>query len=98
MGSTANTTRIDHVMFLMRFAVYEQQLKWIAVALGVISTVCLVQGWQLEAMVLSLPFCIIWMYCGWLRSEPQLKYINMLFALLYVYGIIRYFVITNRLL
>lgn len=82
-------------MFLMRFSVYEQQLKWTAVVLGAISTVCLVQGWQLAAMMLSLPFCIIWMYCGWLRSEPQLKYINMLFAMLYVYGIARYFVVTH---
>ena len=82
-------------MFLMRFSVYEQQMKWAAVVLGIVSTVCLVQGWQLAAMMLSLPFCIIWMYCGWLRNERQLKYINMLFAMLYVYGIARYFVVAN---
>ena len=82
-------------MFLMRFSIYEQQMKWAAVLLGVASTVCLVQGWQLVAMMLSLPFCIIWMYCGWLHIERQLKYINMLYAMLYVYGIARHFVVAS---
>ncbi|KJZ21083.1 peptidase [Loktanella sp. S4079] len=78
----------------MTFAVYEQQLKWVAFALGIASTICVVQGWQLGAMLFSLPFCLIWMYCGWLRNERQLKYINMLFTALYVYGIARYFVVA----
>ncbi|PRY76991.1 hypothetical protein CLV80_107168 [Yoonia maritima] len=78
-------------MTLMAFAAYEQQLKWVAFVLGVASTICVVQGWQLAAMLFSLPFCLIWMYCAWLRTEPQLKYINMLFTVLYVYGIGRYF-------
>ncbi|WP_204218481.1 peptidase [Loktanella sp. S4079] len=81
-------------MTLMTFAVYEQQLKWVAFALGIASTICVVQGWQLGAMLFSLPFCLIWMYCGWLRNERQLKYINMLFTALYVYGIARYFVVA----
>ncbi|GGE38144.1 peptidase [Actibacterium pelagium] len=78
-------------MKLEALAVYEQPLKWFALGLGVCSTVCVVQGWQLAAMLFSLPFCLIWMYSGWLRTEPQLKYINMLFSVLYVYGIGRYF-------
>ncbi len=81
-------------MSLMAFARFEQQLKWVAVVLGVLSTVSIVQGWQLAAMCLSLPFCLIWVYCGWLRTEPQLKYINVLFAALYVYGIGRYLIIN----
>jgi hypothetical protein len=81
-------------MKLLTIAAYEQQLKWVAFALGLGSTICIVQGWQLAAMALSLPFCIIWIYCGWLRNEPQLKYINMMFATLYVYGIARYFVLN----
>ncbi len=76
---------------LMRFARFEQPLKWIAFGLGFASTICIVQGWQLAAMALSLPFCLIWMYCAWLRTEPQLKYINVMFALLYIYGLIRYY-------
>jgi len=82
-------------MTLMTFARYEQVLKWIAVALGLASTVSVVQGWQFAAMVLSLPFCLIWIYCGWLRTEPQLKYINIMFAALYVYGIARYLIVNG---
>ena len=82
-------------MSLMTFAAYEQALKWAALALGLGSAVSVVQGWQLMAMILSLPFCLIWIYCGWLRTEPQLKYINMMFAALYVYGIARYFIVNS---
>jgi len=82
-------------MSLMTFAAYEQTLKWVAFALGLGSTICVVQGWQLMAMVLSLPFCLIWIYCGWLRTERQLKYINIMFAALYVYGIARYFILNG---
>ncbi len=81
-------------MRLMDFAAYEQQLKWTALVLGVCSTVSVVQGWQLLAMLFSLPFCLIWMYCGWLHGERQLKYINMLFAALYIYGLGRYALIA----
>lgn len=77
-------------MILLRLAAYEQPLKWLAVVLGILSTICLVQGWQLAAMVLNLPFCLIWVYCGWLHTEPQLKYLNILFSALYVYGIARH--------
>ena len=81
-------------MKLMDFAVYERHLKWAALVLGVCSTLAVVQGWQLLAMMFSLPFCLIWMYCGWLHGERQLKYINMLFAALYVYGLGRYALIA----
>jgi hypothetical protein len=81
-------------MNLLKFAVFEQQLKWLALALGLASTVSIVQGWQLAAMLFSLPFCLIWIFCAWLRTEPQLKYINVIFAALYVYGIARYFIVT----
>lgn len=77
-------------MNLEKFAHLEQQLKWLSFALGLLSTISIVQGWHLASMVIGLPFCLIWVYCGWLRTEPQLKYINLLFAGLYVYGIGRY--------
>ena len=80
-------------MSLLASGALEQPLKWIALWLGVASTVCIVQGWQLAAMVIGLPFCLIWVYCGWLRTEPQLKMINVVFSALYVYGIARYWVL-----
>lgn len=80
-------------MTLMTFARFEQPLKWVAFVLGFASTICIVQGWQLAAMMISLPFCLIWVYCGWLRNEQQLKLINLMFAVLYVYGLARYFVL-----
>lgn len=80
-------------MNLMRFAAYEQHLKWLALGLGVGSTLSVVQGWHLAAMLFSLPFCVIWMYCGWLRNERQLKYLNMMFTAFYVYGLARYAVL-----
>jgi len=82
-------------MTILRLAVYEQPLKWLAVALGLLSTIAIVQDWQLAAMIFGLPFCLIWIYCAWLRTEPQLKYINIVFTLLYIYGIARYFVINE---
>jgi hypothetical protein len=79
----------------LKLAAYEQPLKWIALALGIFSTVSIVQDWQLAAMMSGLPFCLIWIFCGWLRTEPQLKYINMVFSALYIYGIARYFVVNS---
>ena len=70
---------------------YEQHLKWLALGLGILSTIAVVQDWYPWNMVISLPFCLIWIYCGWLRTEPQLKWINVLFSGLYIYGIARYF-------
>jgi len=72
---------------------FEQLLKWLALALGLCSTISIVQGWHLAAMLFGLPFCLIWIYCGWLRTERQLKYINIVFSVLYIYGIARYAVL-----
>jgi hypothetical protein len=69
---------------------HEQRLKWIALMLGLGSTVAIVQDWQPWPMVLGLPFCMIWMACGWLHGERQLKWINVVFTALYVYGLARY--------
>ncbi|WP_235000735.1 peptidase [Pseudooctadecabacter jejudonensis] len=70
-------------------------MKRFAVLLGIGSTVCVVQGWTLAAMLFSLPFCVIWAYCGWLRTEPQLKWLNLMFAALYIYGLARHIWWTN---
>ncbi|UWR21095.1 peptidase [Sulfitobacter sp. S190] len=80
-------------MTLLKLARFEQPLKWVALALGLCSTVSIVQDRQLAAMLFGLPFCLIWVFCGWLRTEPQLKYINIVFSALYAYGIVRYFVL-----
>ncbi|MCK0169214.1 peptidase [Jannaschia sp. S6380] len=69
---------------------HEQNLKWSALALGIASTVAIVQNWQPWPMVFGLPFCLIWVLCAWLRTERQLKYINLLFTALYVYGLLRW--------
>ena len=81
-------------MILSKVAAYEQSLKWAALVLGLCSTISIVQDWQLASMMFGLPFCLIWVFCGWLRTEPQLKYINVTFSALYVYGIVRYFLIN----
>lgn len=82
-------------MMLLKLAAFEQQLKWFALVLGLFSTVSIVQDWQLAAMLFGLPFCLIWVFCGWLRTEPQLKYINIVFCALYIYGIARYAVVNS---
>ena len=71
-------------------AAFEQELKWVALALGLAITIAIVQNWQPWPMVLGLPFCLIWVYCGWLRTERQLKWINIIFSALYVYGLFRW--------
>ena len=70
---------------------YVQDLKNLAFALGLASAVALVMDWDPWPMLFSLPFCLIWIYVAWLNREPQLKYINILFSGLYVWGILRYF-------
>ncbi len=77
---------------LLALAVYERALKRFAVVLGIGSTLAIVQGWNGVAMALSLPFCLIWSYCGWLHTEPQLKWLNLMFTAFYVYGLARYFI------
>ena len=79
-------------MLVSTLAALEQPLKWVAFALGLASTVSVVQGWTFAAMVFSLPFCLIWIAMAWLRTEPQLKWINILFAALYAYGIGRHLI------
>ena len=71
-------------------AVHEQRLKWVALALGIGSTVAIVQNWHPWPMILGLPFCVIWIFCAWLHGERQLKYINVLFTVLYLYGLTRW--------
>ena len=68
----------------------EQGLKWLALVLGLSSTIAIVQGWHPWPMILGLPFCLIWIFCAWLHGERQLKYVNILFSALYVYGLVRW--------
>ena len=71
----------------------EQYLKNFALLLGVISVVTIVLDLYPWTMFVSLPFCLIWVYCGWLRTEPQLKWVNIIFSVLYLFGIARFFTI-----
>ncbi len=79
-------------MTLMSFAKYEQQLKWVALGLGILSTIAIIRDWYPWTMFIGLPFCLIWAYCAWLHTERQLKWINLIFLALYSYGIVDYFV------
>ena len=74
-------------------AKYEQELKWVALFLGFVSSVAVVQNWYPLTMFLSLPFCLLWVYLAWLHTERQLKYINVMFSALYIYGIAKYFMV-----
>jgi hypothetical protein len=69
----------------------EKILKNIALMLGVLSAIAIIFDWYPLTMFLSLPFCLIWIYCAWLHTEPQLKWVNLIFLLIYSYGIFRYF-------
>ena len=69
----------------------ESLLKNIALILGLLSAIAIVFDWYPLTMFLSFPFCLIWIYCAWLHTEPQLKWINFIFLLIYFSGIIRYF-------
>lgn len=69
----------------------EKLLKNIALFLGVLSAVAIIFDWYPLTMFLSFPFCLIWTYCAWLRTEPQLKWVNLIFLFIYSYGIGRYF-------
>ena len=75
----------------MVFAKYEQQLKWLALILGLASTIVIISDWHPWTMFIGLPFCLIWVYCPWLHTEKQLKWINMIFTVLYLFGIADYF-------
>ena len=69
----------------------EKLLKNIALLLGLLSAVAIIFDWYPLTMFLSFPFCMIWIYCAWLRTEPQLKWVNLIFLFIYFYGIGRYF-------
>ncbi|PFG62493.1 hypothetical protein AXZ77_1075 [Thioclava sp. ES.031] len=76
-------------------AAYQQEMKWIALGLGIASTIAIVQNWYPLNLFLSLPFCMIWAYHAWLHTERQLKYLNIMFTGFYVYGIARYFLVSQ---
>ena len=44
---------------LIKLEKYEQELKWFALVLGVLSTIAIIQDWYPLTTFLSLPFCII---------------------------------------
>ena len=75
----------------MAFAKYQEQLKWLALVLGLASTITIINDWHPWTMFIGLPFCLIWVYCACLHTEKQLKWINMIFTVLYLYGIADYF-------
>ena len=68
----------------------EKLLKNIALLLGLLSAVAIIFDWYPLTMFLSFPFCMIWIYCAWLRTETQLKWVNLIFLFIYSYGIGRY--------
>jgi hypothetical protein len=53
----------------MRLARFEQPLKWIALGLGILSTIAIIHDWFPWTMFISQPFCLIWAYCAWLHNE-----------------------------
>ena len=77
--------------WLLKFTRSEAQLKWVALALGLLSAVAIIRDWCPWTMFISLPFCLIWVYCAWLHTERQLKWINVVFLSIYAVGIWNYF-------
>lgn len=73
---------------------HEQRLKWLALTLGLASTVAIVQNWHPWPMVLGLPFCVIWVFCAWLHTERQLRNVNLLFTPLCAHGLLGWFVLA----
>ena len=69
----------------------ETLLKNIALMLGLLSAVAIIFDWYPLTMFLSFPFCVIWIYCAWLHTEPQLKWVNFIFLFIYFFGITKYF-------
>ena len=61
----------------------EKLLKNIALLLELFSAVAIIFDWYPLAMFLSFPFCLIWIYCAWLYTETQLKWVNLIFLLIY---------------
>ena len=69
----------------------EETLKWVSLGLGILSTIMIVMDMYPYTMFVGLPFCLIWIYCAWLHTEKQLKYINIIFSALYIFGITKYY-------
>ena len=42
------------MMVMLRFAAHEAQLKWIALGLGIFSTIAIIRDWYPYTMILSL--------------------------------------------
>lgn len=90
----------DHVInkILFRFLpaqisyAAEKRLKNGALGLGLLSAIAIIFDLYPLTMFLSFPFCLIWIYCAWLHHEPQLKWLNLVFVFIYLYGILRYFI------
>ena len=51
----------------------EKLLKNIALLLSLLSAIAIIFDWYPLTMFLSFPFFMIWIYCAWLRTEPQLN-------------------------
>jgi hypothetical protein len=68
----------------------EKNLKSFALLLGILSALAIIFDWYPLAMFFSFPFCLIWIYMAWLRTEPQLKWVNLIFLLIYLSGIVGY--------
>ena len=77
-------------MTLMSLARYEQQLKWVALGLGILGTIAIIRDWYPGTRFIGLPWCLIWAAGAWLHTERQLKWVNLIFLALYGYGIIDY--------
>ena len=68
----------------------EKILKNFALLLGILSALSIIFDWYPLAMFFSFPFCLIWIYMAWLHTEPQLKWVNFIFLLIYFFGIAVY--------
>ncbi len=69
----------------------EKYLKQFALVLGILGAIAVVFDLYPYTIFLSLPFCVIWIYCAWLHTEPHLKWINIIFLAVYIYGALRWF-------
>ena len=68
----------------------EELLKNFALLLGILSALAIIFDWYPIALFFSFPFCLIWIYMEWLHTEPQLKWVNLIFLLIYLFGIVGY--------
>ena len=48
----------------MALAKSEQHLKWLALVLGLASTLAIINDWYPWTMFIGLPFCLIWVCCA----------------------------------